>query len=85
MRVLLKDKRDGALAVVEAIEMNYDPSDGEMCVCLHGGDSYAIENLNRAMADHWIRLLYTEGRVDLIEYEARYDPVDDYNPAEDDV
>ena len=74
MRVLLKDKRDGALAVVEAIEVNYDPSDKSLCVCLYGGDSYLIEGMARETADEWIDKLWVEGKIDLTSYEAQYAP-----------
>lgn len=78
MRVLLRDKRDDALAVVEAIEMNYDPSDKELCICLYGGDSYTIENLTFEEARALVTKLYQDGMVSTTGWVARYDPADCY-------
>ena len=84
MRVLLRDKRDDALAVVEAIEMNYDPSDKELCICLHGGDSYTIENLTFEESRTLITKLYQDGMVSTTGWVARYDPADEYIGCEGD-
>lgn len=73
MRVLLRDSRDNTLLVVEAIEVNYDPSDSTLSVCLCTGEFFEISEIRRETADSIISDVYVGGRIDLSQYSAVYD------------
>ena len=81
MRVLLRDKRDDALAVVEATEMNYDLKSKELYIYLPGGDNYTIEDLIFEEAHTLITKLYQDGIVSTTDWVARYDSICDDNDA----
>lgn len=77
MRVLLRDKRDNTLIVVEATEVNYDPEDSCLCICLVGKDDYAILGIEPDLANTVIRDLYDSGKAALDNYLAEYEPADE--------
>ena len=72
MRVLLREKKDDALTVVEAIKVDYDPQSKELCIYLPGDDGYTIEDLTFQQARELIDRLFKDGIASATDYLARY-------------
>ena len=69
MRVLLRDGNDGSPLVVDAIEVNWDPTDGELVIRLANEDEYYISNISGDEAEEITAALFREGRADLTRYK----------------
>ena len=82
MRVLLRDSRDDTLIAVEAIEVNYDPTDTVLTVCLCTEEYFEISGIRREMADTIVTDLYNEGKISLKQYPAVYNSGDEYGDPE---
>ena len=72
MRVMLRDKEDQSLVVIEAEHVYYNPETQELYVSSANYD-YTVHKIVRANADSAIRELYASGKVDLTTFEASSD------------
>ena len=67
MRVLMRDREDDTLLVVEAISVCYD-KDAQELVIDTAEDQYVVGRIVPANADSVLRELYNSGKTDLTEY-----------------
>lgn len=74
MKVLLKDKDDLLLIVVSEVFFDYEG----LNLVDYSGDLILISNIDRDMAEYYIRTLYNNERVDLSEFTYKWIEEDDY-------
>lgn len=72
MRILLRDKEDQTLVLVEAEHVIYNPDAQELYVSSANYD-YTVHKIVRPNADSAISELYASGLVDLTTFEASSD------------
>lgn len=72
MRVLLQDKTDSTLMVVEATDVCYDKDSQTLCVYVND-TCFSVERMIQSNADAAIRGLFATGMADLTMYPASED------------
>lgn len=74
MRILLTDREDNTLIVVEPTDVRYDPELSELYIYTANGDYYVVTEIDRFHADRALRELYDHDRVDLTVLKSYFDP-----------
>ena len=69
MRVLLRDKDDRSLFVMEATTVAYDPMTRTL-FCISADDGAAVSNISPTVANSFVQILFHAGKADLSEYDA---------------
>ena len=72
MRVLLTDKEDGTLFVMDVTSVAHDPAHRTLICAVSSDDLAIVSNISHPIAKSAMQVLFSTGKADLSEYRASH-------------